>query len=241
MALLIGDGEKLVMTGDSITDCGRARPVGEGGGEGLGRGYVTIVGAVLGAFHPERLIRVVNTGTSGDQVRHLRKRWKAEVLNLHPDWLSVMIGINDVWRGFDQPQMKELHVPLAEYEESLDELVAEAAKVVRGLVLMTPYFLEPNRADPMRIAMDERCDAVKRVAMARKAIFVDTQAAFDRLLAHRHPMSIAWDRIHPEAVGHMVIARAFLEGIGFEWTGGENGTITGKEAARLDTHARSGS
>jgi len=51
------------------------------------------------------------------------------------------------------------------------------------------------------------------------AMQVDTQAAFDRVLAHQHSAAIAWDRIHPNHVGHSVLARAFLDGIGFDWTG----------------------
>jgi lysophospholipase L1-like esterase len=225
MALKIRDGEKLLMVGDSITDCGRARPIGEGGGEGLGRGYVTLVNAALGAIYPDRIIRVVNMGTSGDQVRHLKARWMGDVLDLEPDWLSVMIGINDVWRRFDQPQMKELHVPLAEYEETLDDLVVRAKAQVRGLILMTPYFIEPNRTEPMRIAMDEFGEAVKRIAVARGAILVDTQSVFDGILEKRHPMSLAWDRIHPEAIGHMALARAFLDAIDFEWKPAPGATL----------------
>ena len=82
---------------------------------------------------------------------------------------------------------------------------------------MTPYVIEPSRSDPMRARMDEYGAIVKQVASEHDAILVDTQAAFDAVLKHRHPMAIAWDRVHPATAGHMVLARAFLNGIGFEW------------------------
>ena len=103
----IGKGEKLVMIGDSITDCGRTRPVAEGLFDPLGRGYVTMVEALLGAAYPQLGIRVVNMGNGGNQVRDLKDRWQTDVIALQPDWLSVYIGINDVWRQFDMPRQPE--------------------------------------------------------------------------------------------------------------------------------------
>ena len=76
--------------------------------------------------------------------------------------------------------------------------------------------IEANPDDAMRARMDEYGAAVKEIAEEFEALFVDTQAAFNRLLAHQHPASVAWDRIHPGPVGHMTIARAFLKAIGAE-------------------------
>jgi lysophospholipase L1-like esterase len=209
-------GSKLVMIGDSITDVDRARPVGEGLGEALGRGYVMMVDGLLAARYPERRIRVVNMGCSGDTVRALKARWQTDVLDQKPDWLSILIGINDVWRQFDMPLIPEAGVPLDEYEATLDELVAATRPGLKGLVLMTPYYIEPNPADAMRARMDEYGAAVKRVAAKRGAIPVDTQAAFEPVLKRYHPNYLAWDRVHPTHVGHMLLARAFLQAVGFE-------------------------
>lgn len=82
----IGKGEKLVMIGDSVTDCGRAQPVAEGLFDPLGRGYVTMVDALLTSTYPERGIRVVNVGCSGNTVRDLKGRWERDVLNLTFEW-----------------------------------------------------------------------------------------------------------------------------------------------------------
>jgi lysophospholipase L1-like esterase len=217
MALLIQPHSKLVMIGDSITDAERARPVGEGLFGALGKGYVSLVDALLQSTVPQDAIRVVNMGISGNTVRDLQSRWESDVLALQPDWLSIMIGINDVWRQFDSPWQREWHVPLEEYTSTLERLVATTRPQLKGLILLTPYVIEPNRGDPMRAMMDRYGAAVKQIAAAHDAVFVDTQAAFDRVLEHLHPMTLAWDRIHPTLAGHMVLARAFLQAINYTW------------------------
>lgn len=213
----IKPGSKLVMIGDSITDCGRAQPVAEGLFDPLGRGYVNIVSALIGATYPEYGTRIVNVGCSGNTVLSLKDRWQRDVIDLKPDWVSIMIGINDVWRQFDLPLMKENHVLPDEYERTLDNLVETTLKSVKGVVLMAPYYIETNRKDAMRARMDEYGAIVKKIASKRKALFADTQAAFDAILGNCHPAALAWDRVHPNQIGHAVIARCFLDAIGFEW------------------------
>ncbi len=215
--MLLTPGCKLVMIGDSVTDCERARPAGEGLFGAIGKGYVANVDALLGAAYPDYAVRVVNLGSSGNTVRELKDRWQTDVLDQQPDWLSVMIGINDVWRQFDIPRQPETHVYLEEYEATLDALVAGTKAHVKGIVLMTPYYIEPNPTDAMRAAMDRYGAAVQRVAQAHDTLFVDTQAAFNALLAHCHSASLAWDRVHPNHIGHMLLARTFLQAVGFEW------------------------
>lgn len=213
----IGKGEKLVMIGDSVTDCGRTQPVAEGLFDPLGRGYVTMVEALLTSTYPDRGIRVVNVGTSGNTVRDLKARWDRDVLGLKPDWLSVCIGINDVWRQFDLPRIAEAHVGLKEYETTLDGLLSAVRPRLKGLVLMTPYHIEANRRDAMRKRMDQYGAVIRRLAARYDATCVDTQAAFDGMLRHMHSAAIAWDRVHPNQVGHMLLARSFLNAVGFEW------------------------
>jgi len=125
-----------------------------------------------------------------------------------------MIGINDVWRQFDSPQRPELSVGPEEYRDTLSKLISRTRPKVKNLYLASPYFIEPNRSDAMRRRMDEYGAIMKSIAVENGATFVDTQAAFDRLLQHQHPGTIAWDRVHPGPVGHMAIARAFLQAFG---------------------------
>jgi lysophospholipase L1-like esterase len=215
--LKIAARSKLVMVGDSITDAGRARPVGEGRGEAIGKGYVMMVEALLGAVYPEQWIRTINQGISGNTVRDLKARWQTDVLDLAPDWVTVMIGANDVWRQFDSPRQTEKHVLIEEYEKTLDELVDETLPRVKGVVLITPFYLESNRTDAMRAAMDRYGAAVRRLADKHRTLFVDSQAAFDEVLKTYYPASINWDRVHPDHIGSMVLARAIVDALGFDW------------------------
>jgi len=215
--VLLSKGDKLLFIGDSITDCERKKPEGEGLFGALGKGYVSLVDALLQAVYPDLAIRVVNKGTSGNTVRDLDGRWQQDVLDQKPDWLSIMIGINDVWRQFDVPFIKEWHVYADEYEATLRKLVSETKPTVKGLVLMTPFYLESNEQDGMRAAMDQYGAIVRRIAEEFDVIFIDTQAAFNVVLEELYSATLAWDRVHPTVAGHMVLARAFLDNIGFEW------------------------
>lgn len=212
--MLIQPNSKLLFIGDSITDYDRERPVGEG--YGLGNGYVSLVNALLSSTYPQNHIRVINVGISGNTIRDLDARWQTDVLDLKPDWLSIMIGINDVWRQFDSPTRTDWHIPLDEYTSTLERLIQKTQPSLKGLVLMTPYFIEPNRSEPMRAMMDRYGESVRELAKKYDAVFVDTQAAFDSILQKVHNMSLAGDRIHPNAAGHMILARAFLDAVGFE-------------------------
>lgn len=208
---------KLLMIGDSITDAGRERPAGEGLFDALGRGYVAQVNALLGVAHPELGIRVVNMGNSGNTVRDLKHRWHSDVIAQKPDWLSLCIGVNDVWRQYDLPWQKELHVYPKEYDETLEALVVETLPLVKGMILMTPFYIEPNKSDAMRATMDKYGEIVRKLAAKHGTLFVDTQAAFDEVLKTFYPATLSWDRVHPNPIGTMVIARALLKTIEFEW------------------------
>lgn len=208
--------DTLLMIGDSITDAGRARPADEGLAGALGTGYVALVDALLNAWRPALNVRVINRGVGGHTVRDLAARWQGDVLDRRPDWVSVMVGTNDVWRQFDSPGRPD-HVLPPEYARTLDALTARTRPAVKGLVLLTPFYLEPDRAEPMRARMDEYGAVVRETARRHGALFVDTQAAFDAVLAHKDPGALAGDRIHPSLTGHLVLARALLDALGFAW------------------------
>ena len=216
--MIIPSHSKLVMIGDSITDCGRERPAGEGKGDALGSGYVSHINALLEATDPTLEIRIVNMGISGNTVRDLKQRWQTDVLDLTPDWLSVMIGINDILRHFNRRHLRDWHVSLEEYEQTLGKLVASAKQHgVEGVILMTPFFIEGNTGDRIREMTHSYGEAMKRVALRYGAIFVDVQQAFDRYLAHHYSMELALDRVHPVQTGHMIIARTWLQAVGYSW------------------------
>ena len=107
-------------------------------------------------------------------MRDLQARWQRDVLSQKPDWLSIMIGINDVWRQFDSPRQPEAGVPLEAYEQTLRELVArERVRKVQGLVLVTPFYIEPNAQDAMRACMDQYGAVVRHLAAEFDALVID--------------------------------------------------------------------
>jgi lysophospholipase L1-like esterase len=218
LQMKIVKGQKILFIGDSITDCERARPVGEGLHGGVGKGYVSLIDALLQSGYPELGIRVVNMGVSANNVRDLKARWETDVIIQQPDWLIIMIGINDVWRQFHSPFIHNSHVYIEEYESTLRDLVKDALPVTKQLVLMTPFFIEANRQDDMRQKMDQYGTVVKRIAEENDALFIDTQAAFDSVLKELYSAALALDRVHPTQTGHMVLARAFLNKIDFDWS-----------------------
>ncbi len=214
--MLFEKNDKVLFIGDSISDYERARPVGEGLFKAWGSSYVANVGSLLTCMYPELHLRIVNMGIDGNQCRDLEARWQTDVMDLKPDWVSVLIGINDVWRQFDSPEMKETHVSPEDYRASYERLIQKTLPTVKGMILMTPYMMEPNKLDPMRARMDEYGAIVKELAEKYHLTFVDLQTAWDELFKHMHPMNIAWDRIHPNQVGCMYIAKQFLSAVGFE-------------------------
>lgn len=209
----IKPGSRLLFIGDSVTDCGRLRPVGCGSRIALGNGYVAEVEAALAAKPSKKPVRITNMGVSGNTVRDLALRWDPDVLALEPEWLSVMIGINDVWRQFDRAKQREA-VPLDEYWETYDRLIAKVRPGLAGLVLMTPYYVQDERRDLMRLQMDEYGLVVRDLARRHDALLLDTQGAIDKVLERLDYTLVAADRVHPTGIGHKVLASAFLRAIG---------------------------
>ncbi len=209
--------DKFVLIGDSVTDMGRARPAGQGLFNPHGTGYPNVVQGLLTSVYPDYFINVVNMGVSGNTVRDLKARWETDVVALRPDWLSIMIGVNDVWRQFDTPQLPEHAVPPDEYRATLDELVAKTRPLVRGLVVMTPVYWELNTADAMSARVREYGAICREVAARNDVLFCDAQAYADRVLRHCHSCYIAWDRVHPNIPGANVLAHALLDTLEFDF------------------------
>jgi lysophospholipase L1-like esterase len=207
--VIIRPGSRLVFIGDSVTDCERARPVGEGSMAALGKGYVAAIAAALSLVNPGEPIRIANMGVNANTVRDLAARWDTDVLALAPSWLSVMIGINDVWRQFRKSDKGEAVMP-DEFERTYDALLARTRPRLDGLVIMTPFYVQSARTDPMRRRLDEYGAVARKLAARHGALLVETQAAIDFALLTQDYADIAEDRVHPTRAGHDIVARAFL-------------------------------
>ncbi|MEV4763036.1 SGNH/GDSL hydrolase family protein [Micromonospora chokoriensis] len=206
--MILRTGQRVVFIGDSITDCGRrdnAAPYGSG--------YVSLVRALVDARHPELRLEWVNRGVNGDTVRDLAARWDDDAIAERPDWLAVLIGINDIWRRYtDRPDQA---VAIDEYEGTLRDLLRRAVAATGcRLILGDPFLIEPDRNDPQRADTDRYAAVVARLAEEFDAVHVANQAAFDRVLAVSPAKRWADDRVHPHLPGHAVLADAYLDALG---------------------------
>lgn len=215
--LIFRNMDRIVFAGDSVTDMGSEQPVGESFDENLGRSYVRIIDNMLSTWYPEILVRVTNSGISGNTSRDLLERYQRDVIDLNPDWVSICIGINDVWRQFDSPAMADTHVMPEEYEANLEKMILAVKDSVKGIFLMTPYYMETNAEDGMRKRMDEYGAVCRKLAVKYGCVFIDLQETFNHYFRFRHSTYIAWDRIHPSLVGATIIAREFLKHCGFDY------------------------
>ncbi|MBP3437363.1 MAG: SGNH/GDSL hydrolase family protein [Clostridia bacterium] len=215
--MLFENGDRIVFTGDSVTDMRRARPVGEGLFDNVGFGYVRMIENLFAAFYPSLDIRISNTGISGETSRDLLARFDADVVDLKPQWVSICIGINDVWRQFDSPAMPDTHVLPDEYRANVEEMIVRVKDKVKGVFILSPYYIEPNRQDKMRARMDEYVAICQQLAEKHGCIYVDFQKMYEDYCQFQHSSFIAWDRIHPNLKGATLMAREVLKHCEFKY------------------------
>ncbi|MEG0570747.1 MAG: SGNH/GDSL hydrolase family protein [Oscillospiraceae bacterium] len=171
---------------------------------------------MLSAYYPEVAVRVTNSGISGNTSKDLLLRFKRDVLDLKPDYISICIGINDVWRQFDSPAILDDAVMPQEYESNLRAMIMSSIGVAKAVFILSPYYMEPISSDLMRARMDVYGNIAKKLADEFRCEFIDLQKMFDEYFKFRHSSFIAWDRVHPNQVGATLIAREFLSHCGFD-------------------------
>lgn len=202
-------GQHIMFVGDSITDCGRRDLHAP---DGLG--YVALVKVMLLARYPERGLTIVNRGIGGDTTRDLLARWEDDVVADRPDWVALMIGINDVWRAYDG--RPELAVPPNEYDANLRKLVGRVVDVGCRVMLIEPFYIVRDGADPQLASTREVGEIMRGVAAEYGAVFVATQDAFDAALQTTEPAAWSDDHVHPNLAGHALIAQRVLRAIDFD-------------------------
>ncbi len=209
--------DRIVFAGDSVTDMDSMQPIGEGLFDNVGRSYVRIIENMLAAYYPEINLRVTNSGTSGNTSRDLLERFERDVVSLKPDWVSICIGVNDVWRQFDCPAMPDTHVLPDEYEMNVEKMILSVKDSVKGIFILSPYYIEPNRTDMMRSRIDEYVAICRKLAEKYDCIFVDFQKMYEEYCQIRHSSFIAWDRVHPNQIGATLMAKEFLKYCDFDY------------------------
>ena len=215
--MILENMDRIVFAGDSVTDMGSTNPVGEGLFDNVGRSYVRIIENMLAVYYPEIKVRVTNSGISGNTSRDLLARFDRDVVELNPDWVSICIGINDVWRQFDSPAITDSHVLPDEYEKNVEDMIMRVKDKVKGIFILSPYIIEPNKEDWMRKRMDEYVEISKKLADKHQCVFVDFQKMYEDYCRIRHSAYIAWDRIHPNQIGATLMAREFLKKCDFDY------------------------
>jgi lysophospholipase L1-like esterase len=203
---LFEKGARVLFQGDSITDMARGRT--EDPNHILGHSYVFLIAAKEGADFPERRITFINRGVSGNTVSNLMARWRTNTLELKPDVLSILIGVNDVGHQLraGRPFLPE------KFEETYDQLLADtlAALPRVKLVLGEPFFA-PGKSteahlDEWREAMMGLRAVVEKLGKKYHAPVVHYQKVFDDA-AQRAPIDYwIWDGVHPTYRGHQLMA-----------------------------------
>jgi lysophospholipase L1-like esterase len=203
----------VLFQGDSITDCGRDRGVTEPNkAEGLGTGYPLLVASQLLATHPEEDLRIFNRGASGNKVPDLESRWQSDTLDLRPDVLSILIGVNDLWHKL----MGRYHGTVQEYETGYAALLERTKRVLPRvrLVVLEPFVLRCGVVDDAWFPeFDRRRAAAARVAQRAGATFVPLHAMFERLSRQAPPAYWAADGVHPTVAGHGAIADLWMQSV----------------------------
>ena len=209
-------GNTLLFQGDSITDGGRQR-TGSDYNHIMGQDYAYILAAEFGSRYPERGLIFVNRGISGDRVIELAARWQKDSLDLKPNLLSILVGINDtLGRG---PRSETIE----EYERTYDKLLADTISALPGtrIVLGEPFLLPVGKhkddyATEM-VEVKKRQAVVERLAARYHLPIVLYQDAFDAARAKAPADHWSWDGVHPTYAGHGLMAQEWLRTVDAFW------------------------
>lgn len=204
MSPLLQDGDLVLFQGDSITDAGRYRP----DPAHLGYGYVMQAVSWFHALYPEKDVRFLNRGVSGNRVVDLAQRWQEDCLDLRPTWLSLLIGINETWRRYDSHDPTSTRDFADAYRALLERTLA--ALPVR-LILCEPFVLPvPEDRMAWRADLDPKIAVVRQLAREYRALYIPCDGLFAQAATQREPAFWAEDGVHPTDAGHALMAQAWL-------------------------------
>jgi lysophospholipase L1-like esterase len=200
--------DHILFFGDSITDAGRDRE--NCTNANLGNGYVHLCASQLLSQFPEMDLQITNKGISGNRVADLEARLETDVLDLRPNLVSILIGINDTWRQFDSGVLS----PIEEFEASYRRIAKSLNSRDVRLVICEPFVLPIN--DERRLW---RADVAARIAVCRdvagefSALYVPFDALFAAASCRIAPAYWGGDGVHPSIAGHALMADAWLDAV----------------------------
>jgi lysophospholipase L1-like esterase len=191
----------FVFIGDSVTDADRQDPRYNP----LGHGYVRLIADQLdGRAAPT----ITNLGVSGSRVRDVKRRWEDAPPAGLGDCLTILVGINDTWRRFDNDDPTSASAFEADYRS----LIEMATRFCGTIVLMEPFLL-PVRAEQTDWLEDlgEKIDVVHRLADEYGTLLVALHARLNRDAETTGMPALSEDGVHPTPRGHARIAHHWLE------------------------------
>ncbi len=208
----LSDGARILFQGDSITDADRSRET-EGRANDfamLGTGYPRLLAYHLLASYPEKRLKFLNRGISGNKVPDLAGRWQRDCVALEPDVVSVLVGVNDLWHK----RNGNYKGTVEDYGAGLQALLEGTLERVPGvqLVVCEMFALRTGAVDDSWYPeFDERRAACRKAADTVGAVFVPFQTMFDSAVsAGAAPAFWAGDGVHPSAAGHALMAMQWL-------------------------------
>ncbi len=216
----IKKGATLLFQGDSITDMKWGRNQRDRN-HYLGHSYVYLIASRLHTDMPEAKLNFLNRGMSGHTVANLKARWQKDAIDLKPDVLSILIGVNDVGRAMRSKN----GVDLAAFEADYQSLLTQSRKANPALkiVLLEPFVLPVTRLkektawDAWRGQIDKLRPIVAKLASEHKALLLKTQEIFDAAAKRADASHWIWDGVHPLPQGHELIARNWIEETARAW------------------------
>ncbi len=198
----------ILFMGDSITDAGRSRE----DDCNLGYGYATMTAGKLGCDYPGTF-RFLNRGISGNRSIDLLARIKRDLLNLKPDYMTLLIGVNDVWAELRTHD----GVSAEDYEFNVDLLLNRVLKELPELriILLEPFVLRAAKTEEQFDAFDTevrlRAQAARRLAEKHGLLFVPLQEMLSAFAAKTSAETVLADGVHPTYVGHELISRRLYD------------------------------
>jgi lysophospholipase L1-like esterase len=208
--LLFPQGGTILFQGDSITDAGREKEKQlPNSADSFGKGYAFIIGAGLLDLFFHMNISVYNRGISGNKVYQLAERWQKDCLDLKPDLLSILIGINDYW-----------HLRNGKYDGTVERYETDYRQLLKltketlpnvNLVICQPFALPGTSAvdetwvEPVKAYQD----AAFRLSKEFSAIWIPFQKVFDEAIKHAPAKYWAADGVHPTMAGTHLMASAW--------------------------------
>ena len=196
---------RIVFFGDSITDCERNR----NDEKSLGNGYVKVLADKLRPIYPDMDIELINKGVSGNEVCDLLARVRSDVIDLNPDAVVIMIGINNVIHKFKYG--KELN--LKQFKSDLTELLERLKEAGIAVIFLEPFLLPAPDKLRMRKIFDEELKIIDRVASEICDEFVAYDEMFNGIVQSIPYTEYSADGVHPTHRGSRLIADTAIKAI----------------------------